>query len=252
MKALILAAGYATRLYPLTKDYPKPLLPVVKRPIINYIIDKLDSIKEIDEIIVITNSKFISKFKKWSKSVVIKKRLSLIDDLTKSLHDRRGAIGDTLFAIKKENIKSDLLVIGGDNLFEDSLVDFLSFVKAHRKSPVIGIYNIKNLQKATHYGVIKLDKKSKVTSFKEKPKKPNSTLVAMCLYYFPHDKLKLINEYIKQADKHDATGSYIDWLRRKIAVYGFLFKGRWYDIGNHKFYRKAKKSFIARGHKISH
>jgi glucose-1-phosphate thymidylyltransferase len=245
MKALILAAGYATRLYPITKEFPKPLLKVGDRPIIDYIIDKLANIEAIDEIIVVTNTKFISRFRKWAKKHKNKKGLNLVDDLTKSLDDRRGAIGDMNFAINKKHIKDDLLVIGGDNLFDGDLRDFLQFAKIKNKKPVIGAYNIRSRVKAKKYGVIKLDRKNRVIDFQEKPVSAKSTLVGMCLYYFPKEKLSLIKKYLEsKANKKDATGLYIDWLRKKIPVYGFKFNGRWYDIGDYKFYNEAKKKFI--------
>ena len=244
MKALILAAGYATRLYPLTKEYPKPLLKLNKKPIIDYILENLEAIEQIDEIIVVTNSKFISHFRRWAKKKKIQKRLSLVDDLTRRLKDRLGAIGDMRFAIDKKCINDDLLVIGGDNLFDSDLRKFLTFSKSHKENSVIGVYNIRNRKKAKHYGVIKLDKENRLIDFQEKPKKPNSTLVAMCLYYFPQEKLGLIKEYLKDmAQKRDATGLYIDWLRKEVPVYGFVFGGRWYDIGDHKFYDEAKQKF---------
>ncbi len=302
MKALILAAGYATRLYPLTKEYPKPLLKVGKRPIINYIIDKLAALDDIDEIIVVTNSKFFPKFKKWRSHLQSKKHISLVDDLTKSHSDRRGAIGDMSFVIDKKRLKDDLLIIGGDNLFSGDLKEFLSFVKGN-PNPAIGAYNIKDIRQAKKYGVIKLGAKFKLIDFKEKPENPKSTLIAMCLYYFPKEKLRLIKEYLmgresirpflnrfrkvypfwirpfpiplrkspkvtaegnfldiktdkprpfyytgslrskKERGKHDATGFYIDWLRKKVPVYGFVFDGFWYDIGDHKFYNEAKQKF---------
>mgnify|MGYP001583434583 FL=1 len=243
MKALILAAGYATRLYPLTEEYPKPLLKVGKRPIINYIINKLQALDDINEIIIVTNSKFMPQFKKWLGKLHTRKRISLVDDLTKNLDDRRGAIGDMNFAVNKKRLKDDLLVMGGDNLFNEDLNEFLSFAKA-KSSPVIGAYNIKNKLEARKYGVIKLDRVNRLIDFKEKPENPRSTLIAMCLYYFPKGKLKLIKKYLKdKKDKYDATGFYIDWLRKKVPVYGFVFNGLWYDIGDHKFYREAKQRF---------
>lgn len=244
MKALILAAGYATRLYPLTTDYPKPLLEVNHRPIIDYIIDKIAQIDSIDEIIVVTNSKFISLFKKWLDALSINKRIVLVDDLTKGLSDRRGAIGDMNFAIDREGLEDDLLVIGGDNLFGEELEEFLSFSKSKESSPVIGVYDIRDRLEASKYGVVELDEKSQIIDFQEKPRSPKSTLVAMCLYYFPRERLKLIKEYLgSRSNGHDATGFYIDWLRGKVAVYGFIFNGLWYDIGDHKFYKEAKRNF---------
>jgi len=244
MKALILAAGYATRLYPLTKEYPKPLLEVKSRPLVDYILDKLCSVEAIDEILVVTNNKFFLKFKDWAKGKKIKIKLTIVNDLTKSLEDRLGAIGDMNFVIEKKRPNDDLLVIGGDNLFNEGLEGFIEFAKVKAPSPVIGIYDLKNIKEAHKYGVIKLDKNCKVVDFKEKPKLPKSTLVAMCLYYFPKEKLGLIKKYLKdKKNKQDATGYYIDWLRKKEAIYGFTFHGAWYDIGDAKFYNKAKASF---------
>lgn len=244
MKALILAAGYAVRLYPLTKKYPKPLLPVAGRPIIDYVIDKLDAIADLDEIIVVTNSKFISVFKKWLAAQKRKKRISLVNDLTRSPRTRRGAIGDIDFVIKRKRIKEDLLVIGGDNLFDAGLKKFIFFANSRKASPVIGLYKLKNKSQASKYGVARLDRSGRVIDFSEKPKKPNSALVAMCLYYFPKKKLGRIKDYIDDyTHQRDATGFYIDWLRKKDPVYGFVFKGSWYDIGHHNFYEQAKRKF---------
>ncbi len=255
MKALILAAGYGTRLYPLTKEYPKPLLKIGKRPLINYILDKIEGLDDVSEITVVTNSKFISQFKKWEKSLKTKKRLRIIDDLTKDHSDKKGAIGDIDFVIDKAKVKEDLLVIGGDNLFADSLEEFIFFAKAHKTSPVIGVYRLKNISQARQYGVVKLNTKNRIIDFKEKPKLPKSTLAAMCLYYFPKETLSLFKEYMqlenrsliayKRVDRSDATGFYIDWLRKKLAVYGFIFSGQWYDIGNYKFYKEAKEQWVA-------
>ena len=243
MKAIILAAGYATRLYPLTKEYPKPLLMVRQKPIIGYILDKMAQIKEIEEIVVVTNSKFFPKFKDWQRHLEIKKPISVLDDLTKDNAHRLGAVGDMGFAIGEKNIKDDLLVVGGDNLFDGDLRDFLAFAGMHKANPAIGAYNIRIKSKAVRYGVLKIDRKNKVVDFQEKPEKPKSTLVAMCLYYFPAKRLGLIKEYLKENKRFDATGSYIDWLREKVAVYGYIFSGSWYDIGDHKFYNEAKGKF---------
>ncbi len=244
MKALILAAGYAVRLYPLTKQNPKPLLKIGKKPIIDYIIEKLEDIEEIDRIYIVTNSKFISKFKKWAESFKSSKPITLIDDLSTTPENKRGAIGDMEFSISKKRIKDDLLVIGGDNLFDGDLKGFLATAKKKKKCNVIGVYDIKDLSQADKYGVIRLNNNDRIIDFQEKPAKPVSTLVAMCLYYFPKEKLKLISQYLKdKLVKSDAMGFYIDWLRRKYTVYGHRFNGRWYDIGDLKFYSKAKEKF---------
>ena len=244
MKALILAAGYATRLYPLTKNFPKSLLTVDGKPIIDHIVEKLSSLRQIDEIIVVTNSKFFRSFKNWKRKVKTNKKLTILDDLTTANEDRRGAIGDINFAIRNKKINDDLLVIGGDNLFQERLDEFLLISKTYNNAPVIGVYDLKDKVNAKKYGVLKLDRKNRVIDFQEKPEIPNSSLVGMCLYYFPKERLGLVSQYTKSRKKtSDATGSYIDWLRGKVEVYGFIFRGRWYDIGDFKYYNQARKKF---------
>lgn len=244
MKALILAAGYATRLYPLTKKYPKPLLGVKGRPIINYIVDKLAAVAGIDEICIVTNSKFIPVFRQWAKSIKSARKITLINDLTYSNQDRLGAIGDINFVIKKLKINDHLLVVGGDNLFSGSLKGFLNFSAKKEPAVSIGVFRLKQKKDASRYGVVKLDTRRKVISFEEKPEKPQSRLVAMCLYYIPKGRLTLINEYIRSEKiKTDATGSYIAWLKQKTDVYGYVFNGAWFDIGDYKYLNAAKKSF---------
>ena len=244
MKALILAAGYATRLYPLTRDYPKPLLDIKGRPIINYIIDKLEAVSAIDEIYVVTNRKFISFFRRWKKAVKSSKKITLVNDLTKNNQDRLGAIGDVNFVIDKKNVSSDLLIVGGDNLFSGSLKGFLDSVKKNIQFVNIGLYRLKQKKEASRYGVAKLNNQKKVISFEEKPKHPQSCLVAMCLYFIPKDCLGLIKEYAQNKDKKvDATGGYISWLKDMTDVYGYIFKGSWFDIGDYKYLNAAKEKF---------
>jgi len=245
VKALVLAAGYATRLYPLTKDYPKPLLAVKGRPIISYIVDKLEAVSDIEEIYIVTNNKFFLKFKKWLKLIKSTKKIILVNDLTKNNQDRLGAIGDINFVIKKQKIKDDLLVIGGDNLFSSSLQGFLSILEKRKENVNLGLYRLKQKSDASRYGVVKLDKQKKVISFEEKPQQPKSSLVAMCLYYMPKNYLSLVTRYIKSSKtgKVDATGSFIAWLKEEIDVYGYVFSGTWFDIGDYKYLNAAKKNF---------
>ncbi len=243
-KALILAAGYATRLYPLTRVYPKPLLKVKGKPIINYIIEKLDSIESLDEIIIVTNSKFAGTFKEWKRAQSFAKPITIIDDLTASNETRLGAIGDMAFVLKNYPVPGDLLVAGGDNLFDENIADFVAYADKHKKNPVMGVYDIGDKVNAGKYGVVKLNKNERIIDFKEKPGHPGSTLVAMCLYYFPKATVKRIHEYCAhKKHKSDAMGFYLDWLRRKQAVYGYVFKGRWYDIGDRGYYDQAQHNF---------
>jgi glucose-1-phosphate thymidylyltransferase len=287
MKALILAAGYATRLYPLTKEYPKPLLEVAGRPMIDYIVEKVNAIDDVDEIIVVTNSKFIALFEEWAagatgqtpdsigtrryrhlgpsdgqvrprgqmrqcsasagmnrRSLRREKTITVVDDQTRDLDGRLGAIGDIRYAVEHQHVHDDLLVIGGDNLFDDGLQQFIAFAKEKRPLPVIGVHDIGKREQAAKYGVVKIGRDAAIIDFQEKPKRPESTLVAMCLYFFPKEKLGLISEYLdSKTDKKDATGYYIGWLTKREQVVAFIFPGRWYDIGHHEFYNKAKEHY---------
>jgi len=242
MKALILAAGYATRLYPLTKEYPKPLLEVKGKPIIDYIVEKLINISSVDEIYVVTNNKFIRKFSKWAKSVKSFKKITVVNDLTKSNSDRLGSVGDIEFVIKKKKIKDGLLVVGGDNLFNAPLKKFLEFSLEKNPAASLGLFKLKTKKDASRYGVVELNRRNKVVNFEEKPAHPKSRLVAMCLYYIPKGCLRLVADYMKHK-KSDTSGGYIDWLKERIDVYGYVFSGTWFDIGDHKYLNAAKKNF---------
>lgn len=241
MKALILAAGYATRLWPLTLNKPKPLLLIGKKPMVEHILSMVNVINDINHIYIITNSKFVKNFKDWKKSYRTKKRISVIDDGMKTLKERRGSIGDILFAIDNKRIKDDLVVVAGDNIFDFSITDFIEKSKKNSPSVTIGLFDIKNKILAKQYGVVALDGDSKITSFEEKPKKPKSTLAAMCLYYFPKEELKLIKKYKREKNPLDLAGFFIRWLSKRENVYGYIFKGRWLDIGNKSSLKKANR-----------
>jgi len=242
MKALILAAGYGTRLYPYTKNFPKPLLKAGDRPIINYLVDKIEEIDEISQIIVVTNNRFYKQFKSWRNSFEFRLPVHIVNDLTKSPEHRLGAIGDMYFVFKRHGFSQDFLVLGGDNLFKNSIIDFIRF--ARKKSPytTIGLFDIGNKSAARHYGVVSLSQKKRIIDFYEKPSKPKSSLVAMCLYYFPKEKLYLLNKYLDDPlNCSDASGSYISWLCSKDQVYGYIFKDFWFDVGRLDTYQKAKQ-----------
>jgi glucose-1-phosphate thymidylyltransferase len=242
---LILAAGYATRLYPLTKKYPKPLLEVKGRPIIDHILEKLGAVDGLSEIYIVTNDKFIGHFRKWVKTAKSPAKITLVNDLTKSNADRLGAIGDINYTVKTKKVGEDLLVVGGDNLFSGSLQDFLLACRRNKASAGIGLFRLKRKKDATNYGVVRLDKNKRVVDFEEKPACPASNLVAMCLYYISKGHLRLISAYLKERKiKTDATGSYIAWLKDKTKVYGHVFRGSWFDIGDFKYLNAAKAKYL--------
>jgi len=242
MKALILAAGYGTRLYPHTKDLPKPLLKISNRPIINYLLDKIDELNNISRIIVVTNSRFYKQFKAWEDTLRIKHRIRLVNDLTTKPQERLGAIGDMHLVFSQEKWSGDFLVLGGDNFFGDSLTDFIHFAKSKSGYVTIGLFDVKHKKEARNFGVVRLDKENRIIQFCEKPSRPNSSLVAMCLYYIPEDKLQSIVEYFEDPSNcRDAAGAYIGWLSSRDKVYGFVFGDFWFDIGHIQTYKKVER-----------
>jgi len=244
MKVLILAAGYGTRLYPIIKDIPKPLLEVADRALIEHIIVRLNHLKDWDELLVVTNNKFTGHFEQWAKEqTVCPVGIRVVNDGTNTPDDRLGSVGDIRFVIDALNLDDDLLVIGGDNLFDYSLADFVDFSTSKSPSVSIGLYDIEDIQSATKFGVVEVDEDRKIVSFEEKPKQPKSSLIAMCAYYLPKSTLGLVAEYIGQTDKADKAGDYIHWLVEQGSVYGYTFQGRWYDIGSLESYEEAQERF---------
>ncbi len=251
MKALILAAGYATRLYPYTKNFPKPLLEVNKKPIIGYLVEKLDRLNGLSEIIVVTNNRFFPYFEKWKKNLKTGKKIRIVNDLTNNPRDRLGAIGDMSFVFSKFGFNDDYLVIGGDNFFQEPLSEFVSLAKEKAGTVTLGVCDIKKKSEARNYGVVNLDKNRRIIDFWEKPARPQSSLVAMCLYYFPRSQVGLIKEYLKDpANNFDAAGAYIGWLTKHKSVTAVIFKNYWVDIGHIHTYKKVSKITKTKGVRV--
>ena len=243
MTLIILAAGYAVRLQPLTSNTSKSLLPIGGRKMIERILEKVLKVKDISSVYIITNSKFFKNFSDWLEDYQHGKKISLICDGTTSNENRLGAIKDLEFVIKEESIAGDIMVVAGDNLFEFDMNDFLEF--ARKKGGVsIAVHDIGSLGLAKNLGVVKIDADSRVVDFEEKPEKPKSTLISTGIYYFPKDKVAFINEYVKMQNKLDAPGYYIGWLSKRDQVYGFAFPEDWYDIGTMESYKKADEEYL--------
>lgn len=243
MKALILAAGYATRLYPLTQKRAKPLLPVGDRPILDYIVDALDATGQVRQIMVVSNHHFVDQFKSWREAHPLSARIHIVDDGSRSSSDRRGAIGDIDFVIQKERVKEDLLVVAGDNLFRFGLSGFLESAQDRSPHITVGVVDIRDRLAARRFGIVTLGDAHRVTAFFEKPVRPPTSLVAIGLYYFPKPTLPLVRQYLKLASRKDEPGHYIHWLVEQGSVYGFVFKDRWYDIGDLDAYEKATREY---------
>jgi len=241
MDAIILSAGYATRLYPLTKNIPKPLINVAGKPIIEHIIGKLESISTLNKIYVITNDKFERHFKDWTTNFNSKKPLEIINDGTKSNDDRLGALGDINYLIKNKNLTNDFIIIAGDNLFELSL-DEVAKIFNDKKQNVIVVYDVKNLELAKHYGIVEINNNI-VVHFEEKPSNPKSTLASTGIYLFPQKTIALIQKYIAQGNNPDKTGDFIEWLHKRENIYAFITDKPWYDIGSLKQLEKANQEY---------
>ena len=245
MKALILAAGYATRLYPLTKDRPKPLLPLADRPMIEYIMDKLLEVKEVDHLYVVTNHKFAGHFQDWQRKLSLS--VTIVDDGTVSDEDKRGAIGDIHFVMEREGIADDLLIVAGDNLFDFKITGLVEFFKKKGRHSSIVLYDVGDRELVKRYSTVTLDKEDRVIDFQEKPREPQTTLIAICLYLFPPATLKKkIAEYLNSGLNPDAPGYFISWLCKEEPVYGYKVSGRWYDIGGFDSYNKADSEYRCR------
>ena len=233
MKVVILAAGYATRLYPLTVDTPKCLLPVAGKTILDWIFKKLEALNEIEEIVIVTNTKFFDKLNSWKRKAQTSLSIRLVNDGTVSNETRLGAVRDLRLGIGEEGRSSDWLVLASDNLFDGCLNDFLTFSESKKPAVTIALYDIGDRKLgAGRFGVIEIDGFSEVTCIEEKPPEPKSSLVGMGVYYFPKTTLGLMDEYLLQPGAQDAPGYYLQWLAGRARIFGFPFSGMWYDIGD--------------------
>ncbi len=228
MKALVLAAGYATRLRPLTDTWAKELLPVGGRPIIDWIVDAVAQVDAVEEVHVVTNARKAPAFAEWARG----RDVHLHDDGTTSNEDRLGAIGDMELVVERTGLDDDLLVIAGDNLFEFSLADFAAFWRSQGRASAVAVRDVGSLELASHYGIVALADDGRVLDFEEKPADPPSTLAATATYLFHREHVPLIRTYLEGEHPADQPGRFVAWLRLHEPVYGWRFDATWYDIGN--------------------
>ncbi len=240
MKTIILAAGYATRLYPLTQNFPKPLLKVKEKTILDWLIDDIDSSQSVDEYIIISNHKFVEHFIEWSKTK--KQKIKILDDGTESNETRLGAVRDIQFAIDALKINDDTLVIAGDNLLNFSMKTFLSYAKNKGASCVMRYYE-PSVQKLTKCGVLEIDDKDQIIKMTEKPPQPQSNWCCPPFYYYTKNDLSLIEEGIAAGCGVDAPGSFIAWLCTKSPVFAMEMPGKRFDIGNLESYSKVQSEY---------
>ncbi|PIU21165.1 MAG: nucleoside-diphosphate-sugar pyrophosphorylase [Candidatus Diapherotrites archaeon CG08_land_8_20_14_0_20_34_12] len=244
MHVLIPAAGYGTRLYPLTKNIPKALLKIDNKPIFEHIIAKVKELPKVKKITVISNDFFYEKFSEWLSGFEDNKNIQIINDGTRNEKERLGSIGDINLAIEKFKIKEDVLVVNSDNVFEFSLQESLNYFN-EKKAPIICLFDVKSKDLAKLYGVIKIDKNNRITDFKEKPEKPESTLISTGIYYFPKNTVPFFNQYLAEDKSSDKSGYFVEWLYKKVPTYGYLYKKEaWFDIGSLESLKEAQNCFL--------
>lgn len=254
MKCLILAAGYATRLYPLTENFPKPLLTVGDKTILDWLIDDIDTLKKdteaasdacfVDEYIVISNHKFAEHFDKWAaeKSAREGLKITVVDDGTMSNETRLGAVRDIQYAVEKLVLDDDLFVIAGDNLLDFSLKDYVRYAKAKGTSCVMRYYE-PSIEKLHKTGVAEVDENDRIIGMEEKPAEPKSHWCTPPFYYYRKEDVPLVKVGIESGCGTDAPGSFIAWLATVVPVHAYEMPGKRYDIGNLESYERVKREY---------
>lgn len=240
MKCLILAAGYATRLYPLTENFPKPLLKIGEKTILDWLIDDIDTSGEVNEYVVISNHKFVSHFEEWAKEKV--QKITVLDDMTESNETRLGAVKDIQFAIDSLGIDEDVLVIAGDNVLDFSLTKFINYAKEKNTSCIMRFFQ-PDKSKLLKSGVVTIDDNDKVVEMTEKSPTPATNWCCPPFYYYTKEDTALVEKGIESGCGTDAPGSYIAWLCKETAVHAMEMPGKRYDIGNLESYEQVKKEY---------
>ena len=245
MRLLILAAGYATRLYPLTLNQPKPLLAVAGKPMVEHVLDNLAAISGLEKVYVVTNAKFVGHFQRWAEHYRADKcplEFTIVNDGSTDEANKLGAIGDIHFVLTHHQIEEDLIVVAGDNLFSDKLDDFGCFCR-QKNAAVVGVYDVGRVDLVKKYNTINLGPDGRITYFEEKPRQAASTLAAIALYYYPRGVLPLIRQYLAEGNNSDQPGRLIQWLYQRTAVYTWRVPGLWYDIGSRESLEEANRIF---------
>ena len=243
MKCILLCAGYATRLFPLTENYPKALLEIGEgKPLLNYTIEEINHLEEIEEIYLVTNDRFYQAFKDWADQLDNEKPITIINDHTISNDDRLGAIGDIQYTINSKNILDDIMIILGDNLFEFDLRKAMDFYY-EKKAPVVGGQYENDTDLLTRLGVIEADENGKIVGFEEKPPQPEGNIKSLGIYIYPKHIVSVLKQYLEEGNKPDAPGYFLSYLYQKEPVYVFPFEGKWFDVGTHEALKEVRELY---------
>ena len=247
MNALILAAGYGTRLYPLTLFCAKPLLPVGDRPLIDHLLRRLQPLAGLVEVVVVTNARFGPQFIGWRAGVRFPRPVRVLDDGTTSNAARLGAIGDIAFVLRhRPDLTGPLLVIAGDNLFTWPLAAFAREAARRAPAATVGVWRVQDRSLLRRYGTVRLGPGGRVTQFREKSPQPCSLLASTGIYYFPPAVLGLLRTYLSGGGRADMPGHFLEWLIHRHPASGHVFRGLWYDIGDLSSYHRASRAFAHR------
>lgn len=240
MKCLILAAGYATRLYPLTENFPKPLLKVGDKTILGWLVDDIDLSGEVDEYIVISNHKFAHHFEEWAATKP--QNITVVDDGTSTNETRLGAVKDIQFAIDTLHLDDDMLVIAGDNVLDFSLTKFVEYAKEKGTSAIMRYYEA-NDQKLLKTGVVTIDSDDRILLMTEKSPNPATHWCTPPFYFYTREDARLVQKGIESGCGTDAPGSYIAWLCTQTPVHAMEMPGSRYDIGNLASYEEVQRTY---------
>ncbi len=245
MNVLILAAGYATRLYPLTLNKAKPLLEVAGKPMIEWLIENLVPVSGLETVFIVTNDKFAAGFQEWAddyRQRQPKFTFKIVNDGSTSDNDKLGAIGDINLVLTRERLATnDLLIIAGDNLFSEPLIDFVAYARS--TVATVAVYDVGNLEAIRKYGNVTIAADGVITQFEEKPPNPKSTLAAIALYYYSREVLPLFATYLAAGNNPDQPGRFLQWLYTRQPVKTFQIKGLWLDIGSKETLEEASTIF---------
>lgn len=242
MKCIFLVAGYATRLFPLTKNTPKALLEIGGHPILDYILHQVNMIEDVDEIITVSNDKFFPHFNEWAKTADTKKKITVINDNTTDDSNKLGAVGDVQFCIESCNINDDLMVLAGDNLFTFLLNDFYTFFRK-TDCDAICVHTVKEKSELQRMGVAVVDATGKVLDMEEKPKEPKSNTAVDPFYLYRKDTLPMFRQYLDEGHSPDAPGNFPAWLYKQKTVMSHWIDGFCIDIGTPENYDNVNNHF---------
>ncbi|MBR3107143.1 MAG: NTP transferase domain-containing protein [Clostridia bacterium] len=240
MKCLILAAGYATRLYPLTENFPKPLLKVGEKTILDWLVDDIDTADAVDQYIVISNHRFARHFQDWAESRSLP--ITVVDDGTSTNETRLGAVYDIQFAIEKLKLNDDLLVIAGDNVLDFSLTRFIGYAQEKKTSCVMRYYEADE-KRLTKSGVAELGENDVLIALEEKPAQPKSHWCTPPFYFYMAADAAKIKQAIADGCGTDAPGSLVSWMCRHAALHSMEMPGSRYDIGSLESYERVKEIY---------